>query len=395
VKILILHNRYQMAGGEDAVVAAEKELLESNGHSVTLLEADNQRIMSAWARLRAASGVIYSAASRRRVAEELERTHPDVVHVHNFFPLLSPSVYDSCRQARTPVVQTLHNYRLLCPNALFFRDGRVCEDCLGKRLPWPGVIHACYHQSRWATAAVAAMSATHRMLRTWNQKVDKYIALTEFGRRKLMEGGLMAEKIVVKPNFLKNPPPLGIHAGRYALFVGRLSAEKGIETLLAAWKQLGAKLPLKIVGDGPLSSLVDSTTRENAHVTWLGRLPSSQVAELMRYALVLIFPSLWYEGFPMTIVEAFASGLPVVASRLGAMTMVIEHGRTGRYFCPGDAVDLAAQVDWVLAHPSELQRMRQAARAEFEAKYTAERNYEMLMQIYTDVLEKRGAVASS
>ena len=388
VRILLLHNRYQIAGGEDTVVHAEKGLLESRGHEVFLLEADNQQIAGWTARVRAAVGAVYSRSSRRLVAKEIARFRPDVMHVHNFFPLFSPSIYSAACEAGVAIVQTLHNYRLVCPNALFFRDGHACEDCLGKSVAWPGIVHACYRRSRLATVPVAAMLAVHRARGTWTDMVDDYIALTEFARQKMVEGGLPPGKVTVKPNFVHPSPVVGNGEGGYALFVGRLSEEKGVSTLLAAWKQLAREIPLKIVGDGPLAGIVKSATKESQGVEWLGHVPREQVADLMRSAALLILPSICYEGFPMSIVEAFSVGLPVVASNLGAMSFLIRHEHTGLHFRAGDADNLAAQVRWARSNPLRLQQMRQAARGEFEAKYTAECNYKMLIHTYENAIER-------
>lgn len=349
---------------------------------VVFHEVSNIEIAGAWSRAKVAGQVIYNRAARRRVADELARHRPDIVHVHNFFPLLSPSVYYACRAAGVPVVQTLHNYRLLCSNALFFRDGRPCEDCLGKTVPWPGVWHGCYRQSRAATVPVVAMLTAHRAFGTWRKAVDRYIVMTEFAREKFIAGGLPADRIVVKPHFVDPAPAPGEGRGGYALYAGRLSQEKGVQTLLSAWKQIGSTLPLKIVGDGPLATAQGGGE-------WLGRRSREEVFELMREAAVLIFPSICYETFGIAIAEAFAAGTPVIASRLGSMASLVEHGRTGLHFEAGNADDLAKQVRWFLEHPVEAQQMRRAARAEFEAKYTAERNYRMLMEIYQAAIQRR------
>jgi len=390
MRVLLVHNHYRIAGGEDTVVQAEKLMLEEHGHEVALLESDNTDISGAFNQLKVGVGTVYSRDGKRRVAAEIERFRPDVMHVHNFILLFSPSVYFAAREKGVPVVQTLHNYRLACPKAVFFRDGHVCEDCLG-HLPLPAIRHACYRESRVATAAIVAMLTIHRALGTWNNKVDVYIALTEFARAKLVAGGVPAEKVTVKPNFVHPAPAIGNGVGGYALFVGRLSEEKGVSTLLAAWKQLAREIPLKIVGDGPLAELVKSATKESPGIEWLGQMKRQQVTELMQRAWILIFPSIWYEGFPMSFVEAFAVGLPVVASNLGSMSSLIRHQQTGLHFRAGDADDLVTQVRWARSHPEALQEMRQAARQEFEAKYTADRNHDMLLNIYQTAMQRARA----
>jgi glycosyltransferase involved in cell wall biosynthesis len=387
LRILLVHNRYQISGGEDTVFAAEKAMLETNGHEISTLEPSNLEITGWLSQMKAGLRAIYSLSAQQRMSTKISEFRPNIVHVHNFFPLLSPSIYTACRQARVPVVQTLHNYRLLCPNALFFRDGHVCEDCLERIAPWPGVLHACYRGSRLATAPVAAMLTIHRALKTWMDNVDAYIALTEFSRQKFIEGGLPREKILVKPNFVYSAPATGKGEGGFALFVGRLSEEKGITTLLSAWEKLGEEMPLKIAGDGPLINEVESAARRCRGIERLGRVSHDCVVELMQHAAVVVFPSVCYETFGVSIIEAFAAGTPVIASNLGSMSSLVAHRRTGLLFRAGDPADLAAQVEWMVAHPHEWREMRRNARAEFEAKYTAEKNYETLIHIYETAIE--------
>jgi glycosyltransferase involved in cell wall biosynthesis len=329
-----------------------------------------------------AGSTVWNRSSYRELRSLIRRERPQVAHFHNTLPLISPAGYYAAKAEGVPVVQTLHNYRLLCPNALFFRDGRVCEDCQGKSVPWPGVLHACYRGSRPASATVAAMLTTHRGLRTWTEQVDVYVVTTEFARDKFIQGGLPEEKLIVKPNFLHPAPSLAEVPGDYALFVGRLSPEKGVGTLLAAWERPGDLMPLRIVGDGPLAGEVGHAAKNLDGVEWLGKQPRERVLALMRGASLLIFPSTCYENFPVTIVEAYAVGLPVIASNLGGMSSLIDDGRTGLHFRPDDPEDLALKVRWASAHPAELAGMREEARGEFEAKYTAERNYGALMEIY-------------
>jgi len=374
VNVLVLHNAYRQAGGEDAVVAREQALLAAHGHAVSVHVVSNERIHAPWTTLTAGWQAVYSRRAQREVAAAIARVRPEIVHVHNFFPLLTPSVYDACRAACVPVVQPLHNYRLSCVNAQFFRQGRVCEDCLGKAVPWPGVLHACYRQSRSASMATAAMLSLHRLWGTWTTKVDLYVALTEFARAKFIQGGLPAHKVVVKPNFVFPDPGPGTAGGAYVLFVGRLSPEKGVSTLLEAWEQGAGGVPLKLVGDGPLAPLVENAARRLRDVEWLGRRSSEDVGALMKQAGCVICPSSCYEGFPLVVVEAYAVGLPVVASRLGSMASLVKDGETGLHFTPNDPVDLAAKVVWLMSHAVERAEMGRIARAEFERKYTAESN---------------------
>ncbi|BAY25120.1 putative glycosyl transferase [Calothrix sp. NIES-2100] len=381
MQILSVHNKYLIRGGEDESQELERRILQENGHQVDLYEENNTRVKSlnpAQMALR----TIWSTEAYQLVKQRLQNSQYNLVHIQNFFPLISPAVYYAAKEQKVPVVQSLRNYRLLCPNGLFFRDGKVCEDCLGNFIPYPGIVHACYRDNRLASASVASMLTVHRAMNTWNKMVDIYITLTEFARQKMIQGGLPAEKIVVKPNFVHPDPGIGEGSGGYALFVGRLSEEKGLDTLLAAWEKLAGKIPLKIVGDGPLLAEMIAATERIPQVECLGRRPMSEVYDLMGEATFVVFPSKWYETFGRVAVEAFAKGTPVIAANIGAIAELVDSGRTGLHFRPGDADDLTAQVEWLLANPSKLSQMRQEARTEFETKYTAEKNYNRIMEIY-------------
>ena len=390
MRILLTHNHYQQPGGEDRVFASEAELLEARGHRVLRFTSHND-LVGKKGKLSLAAGTSWNAATYRGLRALLRDQRPDVVHCHNTFPLISPAAYHACKAEGVPVVQTLHNYRLLCANALLFRDGEVCEDCLGRRLGWPGVAHACYRRSRSASGAVTVMISAHRMLGTWTEAVDRYVALTEFARSKFVEGGLPEEKITVKPNFVHPDPGMGEGSGGYALYVGRLSTEKGIETLLAAWERVGRRVPLKVVGGGPLQPRASEAARRLPGVELLGHRPPAEVGALMREAAFLVFPSECYENLPTAIIESFASGTPVVASDRGAMRELVEDGRTGLLFAAGDPAGLAESVGRAAASPEMLRRMRGEARREFELRYTAEQSYRALVGIYRSVQRPEGA----
>ncbi|MBD2166684.1 glycosyltransferase family 4 protein [Calothrix membranacea FACHB-236] len=387
MQILSVHNKYLIRGGEDESQGLERQILQENGHHVDFYEEDNIRVKSI-PPVQMALRTVWSTEAYQIVKKLLQNSTYNIVHIQNFFPLISPSVYYAAKEQGVPIVQTLRNYRLLCPNGLFFRDGQVCEDCLGKFIPYPGIMHNCYRDSKMATGTVATMLTWHRAMQTWTQMVDIYITLTEFARQKMIQGGLPAHKIVVKPNFVHPDPGVGEGRGGYALFVGRLSEEKGLDTLLAAWEKLDGKIPLKIIGDGPLSAEVIAATKRIPQVEWLGRRPMSEVHALMGEAMFLVFPSKWYETFGRVAVEAFAKGTPVIAANIGAIAELVDSGRTGLHFRPGDAEDLTAKVELVLANSSMLSQMRQEARSEFEAKYTAQKNYQQLINIYAKAQNK-------
>lgn len=382
MRVLLLHDRYRLAGGEDAVVRAEEALLAGRGHAVRLLEVSNHVIGGLASRLRAGLRATWSIAARRAVAAEVARFRPDVVHVHNFFPLLSPSVYGPARRAGAAVVQTLHNYRLACPGAALFRQGAPCEDCLGRAVPWPALAHGCYRGSRAQTAAVVAMLVAHRALGTWARAVDLFLAPTEFVRAKLVAAGLAPERVDVKPHFVPVDPGAGDGRGGYALAVGRLAEEKGLRTLLAAWARLPSPLPLRIVGDGPLRDAASSAAAADPRITWLGAAAPDEVRAQMRGASLLVVPSTWYETFGLVVIEAFAAGLPVVAAGHGALAELVAHGRTGLLVPPGDPGALAAAIEGLVRHPERLAPLRRAARAEYEARYGADGNHALLMRSY-------------
>ena len=391
MKVLLVHNHYQQPGGEDVVFAAEGRLLESRGHQVVRYTAHNDQA-AALGPLTLARTAVWSADAYGELRGLLAREQPDVVHVHNTLPLVSPAVYYAARRAGVPVVQTLHNYRLLCPNAIFFRDGRVCEDCLGKSLPYPGVVHACYRGSRAASGAVAAMLTIHRALGTWTRQVDLFVALTEFARRKFVEGGVPTDQLFVKPNFVDPDPGEGPGDGGYALYVGRLAPEKGVRTLLAAWRRAAPGLPLRIVGDGPLAPEV-AAAASSPSIEWLGHQPPERVAALVGRAAVVLCPSEIYETFGLVVVEAFAAGTPVIGTDTGAVAELIEHGVTGMHFRAGDVTALAERVAWASAHPAALLAMRAHARRRYVDRYTADRNYPMLMEAYARARERAGGPA--
>jgi len=377
--ILSVHNYYRQPGGEDRVFASEAELLEENGHTVLRHEDRNDRIVTGM--IGAALGAVWSHHTFRQLESLTRSARIDLAHFHNTFPLVSPGAYYAAQRAGIPVVQTLHNFRLICAGATLSRDGSVCESCLERRSLLPGIAHGCYRGSRPATVALSTMLAVHRAAGTYQTEVDTYIALSEFARCKFIEGGLPGKRIVVKPNFVRPDPGAGAGSGDYALFVGRLAEEKGVRQLAAAWGGLN-DTPLRVVGDGPLRD-----TAWPPGVTLLGAQSRDSVMTLMQAARVLVFPSTWYECAPMTIIEAFACGLPVIASNLGSIPEFVEHRHNGLLFDPRDSQDLVRQVRWVFDHPEELRAMRANARRDFEKKYTAERNYKMLMSVYEMAIE--------
>jgi glycosyltransferase involved in cell wall biosynthesis len=385
MRILIVHNTYRQLGGEDVNFAQERAMLQRAGHQVRSYLRSNSEIdaYTGIKRLAMVPKTIWATDTRREFVRLLDRERPQIVHVHNTFVMISPSIYSASREAHVPVIQRLPNYRLFCPGATFFRDGRVCEECVQHSL-WRSVRYGCYQESRATTAVVAMMLKVHRELHTWTRDVTAFIPLTEFGRSKCIEAGLPAEKLFVKPNFVHPDPGPGRGDGEYALFVGRLSPEKGVRTLLKAWDRLPVRVPLVIVGDGPERKELELHIRRRdlSQVSFQGRLARERTLAAIKEARFLIFPSEWYETFGLAIVEAFACATPVICSRLGAMEEIVEDGRTGLQFTPGDPEDLAQKVEWAWNHPERMREMGKEARGEYEAKYTANENYRRLMEIY-------------
>ncbi len=387
MRILVLHNRYKFPGGEDVVVQQETEMLRASGAEVCLHQVDNDSIVGVRQSIGAAIGAFHSHRMRAEVSALVKQFRPDVMHVHNIMPRLTPSVYCAAREHGCAVVQTLHNYRLLCANAMLLRNDRPCQDCVGRGYGWPGVIHRCYRESAVGSAIVGGVTSWHRMRGTWRNQVDRYIVLTQFARELFAESGIVpADKMVVKPNAV---PDSGIGAGngKYLLYVGRLSPEKGIKVLLqAAQQKEGFPLPLKIAGGGPLEDEVRRAAKDG-RLEYLGNQSQAEVRSLMKQATALLFPSMWYETFGMAIAEAFASGLPVIASRLGAMAELITHEENGLLVDPGSSKGFVEAVRRLVSSPQLELTMRKNARTSYEEKYTIEANRQMLLRVYEQAQE--------
>lgn len=379
LKILVAHNAYQHRGGEDMVVDAEVELLRSRGHEVEIYHLHNDEI-NGMSRATAAATAIWSRRTERDIDDLCGRFQPDVIHVHNTFPLISPSLYWAASKRRVPVVQTLHNFRLLCPQAIFLRDGKICEDCVGK-VPWRAVTRKCYRDSSLQSAVLAGMLVTHRAIGSYRERVTRYVALNSFARDKYVAGGLPSELFRIKPNFVASSTVPSWNSRNGGMYVGRLSSEKGVNVLVGA-ASLSGRLNIDVIGGGPLEDMAKEAFGER----YLGFRKLDEIMERMQTARYLVLPSVCYENSPRTIVEAFSCGVPVIASRLGALIDIVRDGETGLLFHPGDPADLAAKVAWAESHPEEMARMGRAARAEYELKYTPERNYDMLLDIYEDAI---------
>jgi glycosyltransferase involved in cell wall biosynthesis len=386
-RVLLVHNRYQQLGGEDITFAAERDLLRQHGLDVFEYVDSNDRLNHI-SPLSAASQTIWSQFSYDSLLKLIDEKKPDIAHFHNTFLVISPSAYYACQSRKIPVAQTIHNYRLACPVAIFFRNGRICEDCNGRKFAWPAVLHGCYRGSQSQSFVVASMLAYHWSRRTWLDQIDAYIALTNFSRDKLIQLGIPAGKIFQKPVFVESQADTVRGEGNFTLFVGRLSADKGANVLLDAFSTQ-KNIPLKVAGDGPLRKKFEDYSQSFPHIQYLGFQNREQIGSLMHNARIMIFPSVWYEVSPRTIMEAYSHRLPIVASRLGAMAELVHDGETGLLFEPGNEKDLAQKIDWLWDHPQEAVRMGKNARHLYEQKYTPERNYQMLMEIYARIIEEK------
>jgi glycosyltransferase involved in cell wall biosynthesis len=387
VKVLLVHNYYLEPGGEDQVFSAEADILRAHGDEVRLYTVHNDRIAT-MGKPELAASTVWNRLVLAELTAILRDDRPDIVHFHNTFPLVSPAGYAAAQRLRIPVVQTLHNFRLLCLNALFLRNGRPCEDCLGRSVAWPGVLHACYRNSRQASAVVAAMLAIHRSRGTWQTAVDTYITVSEFARAKFIEGGLPEDRLVIKPNFLSDDPGVGSHGGRFALYVGRLSQEKGIGPLTQHWGSLAPGMPLRIIGSGPLETLAADSP---PGIEWLGRQPRERVLAAMRDAAFLVFPSECYEGFPMVVLEAMATGLPVIASRRGALPEILEDGKSGVLVSPDEPEGWRRALGWAIGNLEPLKELGRHARGAYQSKYTSDVGYRLLSEVYQRTLERAHA----
>lgn len=388
-KILFIHNFYRSSApsGEDTVAINERYLLEQNGIEVTSFVRHNDDLDSSSLlnRISLAVDCIYSLQVYSEIQVLLDKVQPDIAHIHSLHPQISPSVYAACQDRGVPVVHTLHNYRYICPGALLLRNGVPCEECVN-RLPFKALRNRCYRDSLTATGAVALMIAYNRMAGSF-KIVDRYIALTAFAKSRFVAGGFPADRIDVKPNYLPSPPVLEKKRGNHAVYVGRLSEEKGLGTLIKAWRSVGG-LPLKVLGDGPLRPALERQTKElKLDIEFMGSRSRDEVLAVVGNALFQLVPSVCYEGFPMVVLEAFASGTPVIASRIGSLAEIVHDGETGLHFEAGNPADLARKASRLASSPDLVGRMGAKARSIFEQNYTAEQSFRMLMEIYEHASE--------
>ncbi|MCA9246793.1 MAG: glycosyltransferase family 4 protein [Planctomycetales bacterium] len=391
---LQMHNVPLSPGGADTVLDNEAEMLRLHGHRVVRYTISNDEL-AGMSKRQILQSALWNRRAVREVREMIAAQRPDVVHVHNTFPIMSPAVLRAAHQCGVPVLMTLHSYRLSCLNGLLYREGAICEKCVGKTLSLPGIARGCYKESRLASSVIAGALALHRTIGTYRRHVDAYLALSPFARQVLVRSGYPAERIHIKPNFVHPAAGQSDGGGGYALFVGRLTPEKGAATVIRAWRKIGSRLPIKFVGDGPLRGELQREAATADGVEFLGWKSKDEVADLLQRAKVVVFPSQWYEGLPMVILEAFSAGVPVVASDVGNFTDVIRPQATGLHFRTGDADDLAAQIEWLLANPTEFAAMGRQCHAEYLEKYCPEANYALYMQIVRQACQSRSHTQSA
>lgn len=386
MKILAVHNYYQHRGGEDQCFEDEVEVLRAHGHEVMCHTVHNDSIEER-SKVSVAVETLWNRTAYRKMSEVIETFRPDVMHAMNTFPLLSPSILYAAKKKRVPVIQEVQNYRMSCAGTYLLRDGAVCEVCHRWPVAIPAMVHRCYRGSLAGSTVLASSMLLHRALRTWARVVDLFLCPSQITRTKLIESGLPADRIVVKPNVLNIDPGMGDGPQGFVVFVGRLSPEKGLSTLLEAWRQ-DQNLPIvKIIGDGPQAEMIRKAASNDSRIEWLGRMPMNELLDVVGRANCLVMPSLWYETFGRTTIEAFAKGTPVVGSRIGGTAEIITDNTTGWLFDPGNAMQLAEKVRAVMAMSmSQANAMRDATRAEFLRNYTSRNNYDMLMEAYRRVV---------
>ena len=391
MNILLAHNFYGSSSpsGENEVFGAEKLLLESHGHFVSEFtrNSDLIRNQGLWGLIKGGFSTPWNPWMHHAIKKSVESMAFDVVHVHNVFPLISPSIFSAIGKKAARVL-TLHNYRLFCAAAIPMRDGKSCTDCISSKTILPALRYGCYRKSRIATAPLALGIALHRGLGTWGKNVDAFIALSEFQKSLLIDAGLPAYKIFVKPNFFPGNPMVVPWAkrGNYVVFAGRLSAEKGIISLIEAWKRWANAPELRVIGDGPLRGELEKLAN-GLNIKFIGQISQADVLEQIAFARLMVLPSRWFEGFPMVIREAFAHGTPVAAANIGPLPSIVINNENGVLINSFNTDDMATVLISSWENTGLLERLGQGARQAFENLYTEEQNYRILMKIYEQAID--------
>lgn len=387
LKILIIHNSYVFRGGEDEVVEAEKRMLEVSGHTVIMYNRNNREVesLSLGTKLKFfLKDIFWSKPIYDDLRTLISRERPDIAHIHNVLFAISPSAYDACFDERLPIVQTLHNFRLICPIGIFFRQGKICEQCSSS-----GRINAVFHKC-WKSSFLKSfllVQIVNRLVQkvVLQKKVNAFVCLTQFAREKFIRCGVPQEKIFIKPNFLDKDPGPALNKQPYVIYAGALRDYKGIRTLILAWREIKNAPLLKIVGSGPLEAELKGLSN-GLNIEFIGQKPFEETLVLIKNASFLILPSECYESFPRVIIEAYACAVPVIVSRLGALKDIVEEGTTGIFFNTGDINDLAWKIGEQVQSPQDIKEMGRHARRVFEEQYTLDKNTAFLEEIYKKVL---------
>ncbi|MBI2428132.1 MAG: glycosyltransferase family 4 protein [Ignavibacteriales bacterium] len=392
MKILVVHNYYGTSApsGENMAVDNEIALLKKYKHQVVVAARESDSIRSQGVRgtLTGALSSVWNPSSKKEITDLLEREKPDIVHVHNVFPLHSPAIFYGMKNV--PVVYTLHNYRIGCAAGTATRENRICFDCFDQRSVLPALRYGCYRDSRLATAPMAASIVLQRSLKTWSTKVDAFITLTEFQRNVMVNFGIPSGRMFVKPHFGTAPRSVVEWKEREnkIVFIGRLYEAKGIHHAIDAWKKIGDDAPmLEIIGDGPMRAELERSVTSSGFgpkVKFTGQLPHDAAMKRLSTATMLLLPSLCPEGFPMVIHEAYSRAVPVAASNAGSLQSLVNDGKTGILFVPGSASDMASRIMSLWNDRKLLRTMHTYALKEFTEHYTAEVNHSQLMKIYNE-----------
>ena len=379
MKILIIHNRYQVKGGEDNVVEQERNILKNHYTIDTLFFENKKGILGLFQFIFS----IWNLHSSYKVRKKIKLFRPDYVHIHNWHFAAGPLIIRTCHKMGVPVVHTVHNYRLLCPSGILLNKNKIFTDSINQNFPWTAIKEKVYRNSSPLTFWLALIIWTHEKLGTW-KKINKFIFLTEFAADLYISSKYKIEKnkFIIKPNFLQNKNE-NINPNRddHFLYIGRLTEEKGIKILIEAINKTSYKL--KIAGEGPLTNFVINSCSKNKNIEYLGILNSDQVEIELKKCSALIFPSIWFEGMPMTIIEAFSNSTPVIASKIGAMSSMITHHENGLHFKVGDLKDLCDKLDdWKLMDESRKNKIREYAYSNFTSKYSTDNQYNYFRSIY-------------
>ena len=382
----MVHNRYRYQGGEDAVFQAESRLLSDHGHIVHQLVFDNKNIPDSFDRYVQGIRGIYNADSARILQKLIIDFKPDIIHVHNFFPLASPSIFYVAKRNHIPIVVTLHNFRLVCPSGTLYYDGKIYEENVRRLIPWRAIMKGVYRGSRIETLGLAGVTVIHNLIGTWKNKIDKLIVLTEFAKRKFNGSALRVDEdqLVVKPNFVEDFGVGERQRENFFMMVGRLSVEKGIDIVL---KALAIKsFRVIVIGDGPLKNQVMSYANSNPNLSYLGFHEKEVIIKYLKRCRALLLPSVCYEGFPISLLESFATGTPAIVSRLGSLSEIVQDNHNGLHFDPGDPDDLVAKISLLDREPALASKLGSNARLTYLNNYTPEENYHKLMHIYMQLV---------